>query len=281
MSLKKYLTIAGLTSLLMTAIVAGQSLYSSSQIIPPPTVYAWQGSLNRTWQKDWQVLRQGKWGMENITLIPDRTGRFKTVMRVRYPAGSASPAVTRLGAPSGGAQFLASLGQLPQEKMRLRYFLRFSPNFNFVKGGKLPGLYGGTANSGGNTPTGSDGFSARLMWRKQGDGEIYAYLPGSSDDYGTSLGRGSWRFHPGIWYEVEQELQLNTPGQSNGWVQIWIDQKPVFRAEQLNFRDVSSLKIDGLFFSTFFGGNDRSWATPKDVYIDFADFAIVNAIVNP
>jgi len=25
-------------------------------------------------------------------------------------------------------------------------------------------------------------------------------------------------------------------------------------------------------FSTFFGGNDKSWASPKDQYVDFTNF---------
>jgi hypothetical protein len=34
----------------------------------------------------------------------------------------------------------------------------------------------------------------------------------------------------------------------------------------------------GIFFSTFFGGHDPSWATPTDQYIWFKDFALqVNA----
>ncbi|XP_050413617.1 uncharacterized protein LOC126828082 [Patella vulgata] len=40
-------------------------------------------------------------------------------------------------------------------------------------GGKLPGLFGDC--SGGRHSTTC--FSARLMWREKGDGEIYVYMP--------------------------------------------------------------------------------------------------------
>jgi hypothetical protein len=53
--------------------------------------------------------------------------------------------------------------------MRLSYYVRFSENFDFVKGGKLPGLFGGVGNSGGEIPDGTDGFSTRFMWRRNGD----------------------------------------------------------------------------------------------------------------
>ena len=242
----------------------------------------WNGSFEtQNWQKNWNLSNQ-KWGLENTAVIPDGTNRFTQVLRVRYPAGSASPTVTRNGAPSGGAQFYSQFyGRLNldgdrsfQDHLRLRYFLRFSDDFEFVKGGKLPGFYGGVGNSGGDIPNGRDGFSSRLMWRKNGAGEVYAYLP-SSKDFGTSIGRGSWTFKPGVWYQVEQEIKLNDPTKSNGWVKVWIDNSLVLNQSKLKWRTDSSLTIDGIFFSTFFGGGDASWSTQKDVYIDFAEFAIV------
>lgn len=50
----------------------------------------------------------------------------------------------------------------------------FDPTFDWVKGGKLPGLYGAAPNAtaictGGNHEP--DCFSARLMWRNRGIGE--------------------------------------------------------------------------------------------------------------
>ena len=239
----------------------------------------WSGNFHQNWQKDWQVQAQGSWGEENLEIIQLSQGQlpeapFPEFLRVHYPAGSASPAVSRkAGAPLGGSQFYASLSISPKERLHLSYSVRFPVNFNFVKGGKLPGLYGGTGNSGGTIPNGSDGFSSRLMWRKNGAGEIYAYLP-SSEAYGTSLGRGSWRFRPGQWQRIEQELWLNHPGQADGRVRVWVDGELVLEQKNLVFRTVPELKIDGIFFSTFFGGGDRSWATPKDTEIDFANFEV-------
>jgi cellulase/cellobiase CelA1 len=48
----------------------------------------------------------------------------------------------------------------------------------------------------------------------------------------------------------------------------------VLDEQELTFRTTDELQIEGLFFSTFFGGGDSSWATPKDVYIDFAEFEV-------
>lgn len=58
--------------------------------------------------------------------------------------------------------------------MLLSYELAFDAGFDWVKGGKLPGLRGGPnpdGCSGGNEPNGTDCFSTRLMWRQNGAGE--------------------------------------------------------------------------------------------------------------
>jgi hypothetical protein len=202
------------------------------------------------------------------------TGAPGTFLRADYPRGSASPAVTvATGAPGGGAQFLGTRPGTPADHLFLRYRVRLADSFAFVKGGKLPGFYGGRMIGGGHIPDGTDGFSTRFMWRAGGAGEVYAYLP-SSVTWGTSLGRGSFRFATGRWQCLEQELSLNAPGRADGVVRVWLDDRPVFAQEHLTFRTTPALRIEGVFFSTFFGGNDVSWASPVDTHADFADFAI-------
>ncbi len=226
------------------------------------------------WQQNWQIKPQKKWGLENIQIMGDPSGKFEKILRVNYPGGSASPTVHRkYNTPIGGTSFYAELGIKNAQALRLSYNLRFGKNFNFVRGGKLPGLFGGNGASGGKIPDGSDGFSTRFMWRKQGDGEIYAYLP-TSVKHGTSIGRGNWRFQPDRWYRLEQEVILNDPGVANGQIRVWLDGKQVLERGGLTFRQSDQLNINGIFFSTFFGGSDPSWATPQDVHVDFADFSV-------
>jgi hypothetical protein len=57
-------------------------------------------------------------------------------------------------------------------------------------------------------------------------------------------------------------------------IRVWFEGKLVVEARSLRFRDVPTLKIDGIFFDLFFGGSDPSWATPKDTYVEFADFSV-------
>ena len=193
---------------------------------------------------------------------------------VHYPAGSYDPgSMVRLGLPYGGIEFKSRLKQPGRECLILTYELKFDQNFNFVKGGKLPGLYGGTGNTGGKIPNGHDGFSTRYIWKENGVGAIYAYLP-TSKTWGTAIGQGSWSFSVGRWHVLEQLVKLNRPGRADGVISIWYDRKLVHSETGLIFRDTKDLTIDGLLFSTFFGGNNASFATPVSTNIQFRNFVM-------
>lgn len=241
----------------------------------PGVVSRWSTDFSRIdWMSEWSPKKTGSFGRDNTSVEEDAQSPGGRFLRVRYYKGGASPSASRRdGVREGGAQVLGTFESGPVDHVFLRYFVRFPANFDFVKGGKLPGFYGGAQISGGHIPDGTNGFSTRFMWRTDGQGEVYAYLP-SSTRFGTSLGRGSWLFAREQWQCIEQELKLNTPGAADGSVHVWLDGKPVYQNEQLLFRTTGSLRAEGVFFSTFFGGGDSSWAPPSDTYADFAAFAV-------
>jgi hypothetical protein len=216
---------------------------------------------------------QGSFGLDRWTLVDTgSTTPNGPALRVSYPAGSVSPSATReYGYPGGGMQVYLEVVDGRPDEAYLRYWVRLPEDFEFVKGGKLPGLYGGTEVSGGEEPDGTDGFSTRLMWRTDGEGEVYLYAP---DESGTSLGRGDWTWPRGAWTCVEQHVVLNEPDADDGSVTVWIDGVEVFSEDGMRYRTVEDLRIDGIFFSTFFGGADPSWAPSFDQYADFAGFML-------
>nr|WP_298413542.1 hypothetical protein [uncultured Halomonas sp.] len=210
------------------------------------------------------------WGTrENIEVLsPQQSGLSETALRVHYPAGTSSPSDNG----KGGAGFFATIDGLSEStRSCLQYKVRFEPGFDFVKGGKLPGLYGGAAPSGGEEVTGDEGFSIRFMWREDGQGELYEYVVKDAD-YGKSVGRGSWTFPTGQWVTIEQEVILNDPGQKNGIARVWIDGAPVLEQQNIVYRTNDHVYADGLMFSTFFGGHGEEWRTPRDQVADFSDF---------
>ncbi|MGR4067457.1 polysaccharide lyase [Billgrantia sp. C5P2] len=208
------------------------------------------------------------WGTEeNVErLDAEQTGIGEPGLRVHYPAGTSSPGEE----PVGGAGFYSDPPSIKgADRACLSYRVRFPPDFDFVRGGKLPGLYGGEAPSGGEEVDGKNGFSMRLMWREEGEGELYPYVVGFEGD---SVGRGFWRFPLGQWVTLEQEIVLNDPGQENGIARLWVDGRPVLEQQNVVYRTSPSVTIDGLMFSTFFGGSGEGWRTPRDQYVDFAAF---------
>ncbi|WP_242424053.1 polysaccharide lyase [Frankia sp. EI5c] len=222
---------------------------------------------------------RGSFGLADVVVRPAGPGCGWRSAQVWYPAGSASQAsVEADGAPSGGAQVYLLLRDGPRDELHLSYRVRFGKGFQFARGGKLPGLFGGTHVAGGHTPDGTNGFSTRYMWRSGGKGQVYAYLPASTQ-YGTTLGLGTWEFVPGRWTAVQQRVRLNTPGRADGSLTVWIDGREVFRQDGMLYRSTPALRIEGVFFSTFFGGDDLTWASPVDQYADFATFVVSDRFI--
>jgi hypothetical protein len=216
----------------------------------------------------------GGFGLDRLHALPGQGPDDTRAVRVDYPAGSASARAANLdGSSYGGAQAYLLLPYGPVDAATLSYCLRVPAGFDFVKGGKLPGLFGGKVTSGRRIPDGTDGWSTRYMWRRGGAGEVYAYLP-SSVAHGTSLGRGAWSVATGRWECLAQTVVLNTPGRDDGSITVRVDGKQVFAATGLVFRTTRALRIDGVFFSSFFGGGDPSWASPRDQYADFARISV-------
>ncbi|MBF0307838.1 MAG: hypothetical protein HQL41_19670, partial [Alphaproteobacteria bacterium] len=147
----------------------------------------------------------------------------------------------------------------------LSYRLRFEPGFAFRRGGKLPGLFGGDAPTGCAAAEGRPGFSARLMWREGGAGELYLYAPGRDSRCGESVARGAWTFVPGRWTRVVQEARPE-----EGLLRLWIDGDQVAALA----RPLGGDGRLGLLLHAFFGGSGESWASPRDQWLEIDDVGL-------
>jgi len=88
------------------------------------------------------------------------------LLQLLFPAGSINPGTK----PQGGAEFYTSPIDIASARnVTLQYSVFFPLGFDFVLGGKMPGLYGG--HTGGDPAM--DCFSTRFMWREDGIGELY------------------------------------------------------------------------------------------------------------
>ncbi|KAG6900758.1 hypothetical protein C0993_002182 [Termitomyces sp. T159_Od127] len=273
--------------------IAAQYSLTSSTILPFPS--ATQSA------KDTDSLIVSSWSLgkgriqdnaDHLAFVddpfPSTSGANSTgpVLQVTYPEKS-------FGSSDSGAQFInlwnASDGSSFQS-MLLSYEVAFDAGFNWVKGGKLPGVRGGlnsTGCSGGNQADGKECFSTRLMWRQDGEGEaVYAYIPTpnnicSSDDvicnsdFGTSLQRGAFGFVSNQWNRIALLVRLNNPPNvANGNIQLYYNDLKAIDQQNLQIRSSASVNANGLFFSTFFGGSDDSWGTPTTTHTYFRNIRL-------
>jgi hypothetical protein len=221
--------------------------------------------------------RDGGWnnGLDQgrASIVDENGNRF---LRVTHVGGAYGP-------NDGGVQFKVPLG-VAYDELYLVYRVRFAANFDFVKGGKLPGLVGGTAPTGCVSDHG--GFSARGMWRTGGAAVQYLYFPEKvntcGDDFAYAVGATAITFSPGVWHTVEHHMRMNNAGQHDGILEAWFDGQQVLSSSAFLYRITgATFGIDSLYFSTFFGGSDTTWAPVADQIADFDDFTISTVRINP
>jgi len=187
------------------------------------------------------------------------------VLKVHYPKGVVGP-------KNGGIQFDKPIEE--SEEYYLDYYLKFDDNFEFVHGGKLPGLTcGGEKFTGGIHPNNGEGWSARYMWVEEGEIIVYFYHMDMKNKWGDAV-RLNTKFKPGQWYRITQYIKVNSEDNFDGKMYVWIDGKRILENENVRYRIAPLGEINSFYFSTFFGGNTYDWAPKKDEAIFFDDIIV-------
>ena len=188
----------------------------------------------------------------------------------------------KLGPTDGGASWRYRF-EKPFDEMEVEYKVMMAKDFKYVRGGKLPGLCGGSNPRGGTANISADnGFSARIMWRELGALEQYVYFANQDPKkkYGTDL---YWKkkdgtpacIYPGVWHTFKTYIKMNTVGKADGKILSWLDGEEVLNAD-MALRNDPELGIDSFQFVTYFGGNDETWWPEKDEKIYFRDFRFMS-----
>ncbi|RUS25014.1 hypothetical protein BC938DRAFT_472746 [Jimgerdemannia flammicorona] len=248
------------------------------------------------------------YGREDITYPhPDPVGGTDKVLKILYPKNSINPRSGRVG----GLGFHTK--RLPEaNEAYIEYEVYFAQEFKWVKGGKLPGLYGGRIECAGGyrmvnpvshhhplpqpprfTPIPLTSLCPSLMWRANSAGEAYLYVPRSEQHstlfeypprtiadatYGISLGRGGFNFRDGGWTRVGIFVGLNDVDAQNGVLKVWIDDKEVVDFGKMVYRTQDTVRIAGVMFDTFFGGSKPGFEAAEDSYTYFKNLHIASAI---
>jgi hypothetical protein len=128
-----------------------------------------------------------------------------------------------------------------------------------------------------------DCFSARFMWRSDGYGYPYLYLPPANHlpefcahtqfsdctrNYGFAFNKTNY-FTKNKWYRVKEYIKLNTPNVADGVLKVWVDGEKKADYSKIIWRTKSNIYIAGIQFETFFGGSTLDWAPPYNCEILF------------
>lgn len=225
------------------------------------------------WRQDWPGCGWQDGVAEGHVSVVERQNR--RWLQVNYQVGE-------IGPEKGGCGWRFPVGT--RQEAELRYTVRFGPDFDWVKGGKLPGLSGGPENvSGGRPADGANGFSARLMWRADGRGEAYVYHKRQPDRYGDRMAfPADFRFPLDSPVRIRMRIVMNDVGKNNGKLQIWItlgegadlQEREMLHRTDLEWRTAETFGVDSLYFESFHGGSDRTWAPTRPCWAEFGDLSI-------
>ncbi|MCP8898155.1 polysaccharide lyase [Gilvimarinus xylanilyticus] len=234
-----------------------------------------------SWIEHWNTPWQARLGSTQVVATPKAPGSDQSLL-ISYPKGAVGP-------EEGGVQFPIVLDGIEgfeayYSSLTLDYCLKFKPGFDFVKGGKLPGLMGSEgawARSGGDQPDGSNGWTLRYMWRQNGRAVVYAYLPPSpngrygNEQWGQDIELGK-SFVPGRWHCLKQSVKVNDMGEENGELHVWFDGEKVLSRTDISYRlaDTTAGLVGGIYVSTFHGGNTPDWGPSRDSHLLLNDLRL-------
>lgn len=218
----------------------------------------------RDWNcPDWEM------GLENALIVRGKEARDgRQGLRLNFPRFQAG-----CSTKPGCFNWKPRLGR-GLDSVYYSYWFMFPRGFDFVRGGKLPGIGSLEGGSGGGRPSGVDGWSVRAMWDSHGKMGQYVYHVDQPKHFGDFMPWENADIEHGKWYQVKTFVRLNTPGQKNGIIRTWLNNRQVMYRNDMRFRHIPQLKIERFLFSAFFGGDGPEWAPSRNMMLYLDDFVI-------
>jgi hypothetical protein len=221
--------------------IVGETLFAED--FESGTLDAWQDGVNPSKQRV-------------VTGADAQSGN--RYLAVTYPAGS------------DGGGWLTRFFMPGYQSLYVSLYVRF-PN-GWTGGTKLVGLYGSRVDNqwsafgkSGICPNGTDFFDTMLVAEQIGDPgplRFYTYYPEMSREpggnvcfgrFGDQVGQanysGSVALRPDAWHKIEFQVQLNTPGHSDGQQVFWVDGKQGAVWQNMRLRDSDILRLNAVQLS--------------------------------
>ena len=176
---------------------------------------------------DWSLLERTE--IVKVAAAPGQAGPAKYAMRFDL-AGSRAESQVAGTERSGVGFFWAPRAMQTAQSACLAYSFFLPEGFQVGGGGRLPGLTGLIAapkavlrDGESEAPLAEPApFSAGIAWDKTGAGGVQAFGP-KFDRGAFFRGRSAFTLPRGRWVQVEQEVELNVPGEENGTLRLWLD----------------------------------------------------------
>jgi hypothetical protein len=219
-----------------------------------------------------------RWGLEDppwhTTRRTDEGNEREHYLNVAFPAGSFNGASWSF--PTGAA-----------DTVTLTYRIRFGTTWRpmLLQTGKLPG-FGLPARNDANHCTEACGlkpvvtghYSARASFDETNTGGSYVYTPPCATTKRLTGLNTRWTtaapFVNGQWYTVRQRIDMNTPGQKDGRIRAWIDDRQVYDSGgAFCFRsaDHPEVHVGTVWLEMYFGGKTPP---PFPMWLDLDDISI-------
>jgi hypothetical protein len=206
--------------------------------------------------------------LENLSIGPLKGAPAPLVINVKLPQGSGSPMSETQ--PKGGISFpwqpRVARGRT---SACLSYDVLLPANFEFHRGGVLPGIRGTDL-----TGQSNDGFLARLAWRPDAQGGATLLVTGGSKTERVRGEREAFALPRGQWVKLELETVLNTPKQADGTLRAWVDGRLAIDRSDMVYRTKPGVAVSGVSADVFYGAEDASAtaAAPKDTKLSLTPF---------
>jgi hypothetical protein len=224
------------------------------------------------------LMRLGSMGamLGLLTLTPVSEARIVT----QFAGGSITFLAHRYGTSRSATRTNLHLGMHrvpPADEYVLDFWLKLQSGWLEGQGGKIAGLAGGSATT-GCEPIRADGWSVRYMWEPM---RMYLYDQDRRGDCGDSEGFTPSRLPVEQWTRLTQRVRVNTPGQRNGIVQVWVNGQQVYSRANLQLRgnvSATTARIDRVILQPFRGGADASWAVSRDTTMEMSTIYLLTCV---
>jgi hypothetical protein len=156
----------------------------------------------------------------------------------------------------------------------LSYSVLLPADFEFHRGGVLPGI------SGAEDKAQGDGFAVSFAWRskdagKEGGG-VTVRVTGNGATQGLPVERQPFDLARGRWVKLEQEVILNTPKMDDGVLRVWVDGALTVNRRDIAYRTKPQVAIAGVSVDVYRGSGPSDaqaaagkaatvWLTPFEV----------------